>query len=152
MTIAKRSFTICIAESASGKDEADPAFWLATRAAKMGPFCPLGISRVGPVRKSSILFLAIQKILYWPLASLFGQDGCILASFFFFLAFLLTSNLGGGGRMFVPPPYKRLQNVAALMSYIFVSFQQITFKLGNFTNLNALFSVVSTDFPFFPCQ
>ena len=38
------------------------------------------------------------------------------------------------------------------MSYIFVSFQQITFKLGNFTNLKALFSVVSTDFPFFPCQ
>ena len=38
------------------------------------------------------------------------------------------------------------------MSYIFVSFQQITFKLGNFTNLKALFSVVSTDFPFFPRQ
>ena len=35
------------------------------------------------------------------------------------------------------------------MSYTFVSFQQITFKLGNFTNLKALFSVVSTDFPFF---
>ena len=53
MTIAKRSFTICIAESASGKDEANPAFWLAT---KMGPFRQLGISRVGLVRK--VLFLA----------------------------------------------------------------------------------------------
>ena len=28
-----------------------------------------------------------------------------------------------------------------------VSFQQITFKPGNFTNLKALFSVVSTNFP-----
>ena len=56
-----------------------------------------------------------------------------------------------GGRQVCAPlpthPYKRLQNFATLRSYIFVSFQQITFKLGNFVNLKALFSVVSTDFP-----
>ena len=44
------------------------------------------------------------------------------------------------------PPYKRLQNFATLRSHIFISFQQITFKRGNFTNLQALFSVVSTNF------
>ena len=43
------------------------------------------------------------------------------------------------------PPYKRLQNFATLRSYIFVSFQQITFKFGNFTNLKELFSVVLMD-------
>ena len=44
------------------------------------------------------------------------------------------------------PPYKRLQNLATLWC-IFTSFQQITFKFGNFINFKALFSVVSTDFP-----
>ena len=34
-----------------------------------------------------------------------------------------------------------------LKSCIFVSFQQIAFKLGNFINFKALFYVVSTDFP-----
>ena len=69
----------------------------------------------------------------------------------------------GGGASLSPPPltqthahsttttttnvYKRLLNFATLRSYIFVSFQQITFKPGNFINLKALFSVVSTDFP-----
>ena len=51
------------------------------------------------------------------------------------------------------PPYKRLQNLATLRC-IFTSFQQITFKLGNFINFKTLFSVVSTDFPELacPCQ
>ena len=44
------------------------------------------------------------------------------------------------------PPYKRLQNLATLRC-IFTSFQQITFKFGNFIHFRALFSVVSTDFP-----
>ena len=34
-----------------------------------------------------------------------------------------------------------------MRSCIFISFQQITFKLGNFTNFKRLFSVMSTDFP-----
>ena len=38
-----------MAESASGQDKADPAFWLATLAGKMGP---LGISRASPTRKN----------------------------------------------------------------------------------------------------
>ena len=33
------------------------------------------------------------------------------------------------------------------MSYIFVSFQKITFRLGNFANFTTFFSLVSTDFP-----
>ena len=45
-----------------------------------------------------------------------------------------------------PPPYQRLYNFATLRIYVFVNFQQITFKLGTFTNFKALFSVVWTDF------
>ena len=36
-----------------------------------------------------------------------------------------------------------------LRSCIYISFQQITFKLGNFTNCKVLFSVVSTGFSYF---
>ena len=37
--------------SASGQDEVNPMFWLATRAGKMGLSCPLGIARFGPANK-----------------------------------------------------------------------------------------------------
>ena len=40
-------------ESTSGKDEGNPAFWLATQATKMGSSCPLRISCVGPTSKRS---------------------------------------------------------------------------------------------------
>ena len=53
----------------------------------------------------------------------------------------------GGETSLRPPPYKRLQNFATLTRCMCISFQQITFKLGNSTNFKALFSVVSTDFP-----
>ena len=43
-----------MAESASGKGEANSAFWLATRAGKMSPACLLGISCVRPARKNSL--------------------------------------------------------------------------------------------------
>ena len=47
----------------------------------------------------------------------------------------------------MPPPYKHLYNSASLESYLFVSFQKISFKsLSNFTNLKASFPVESTDF------
>ena len=55
MVILAASFYM--AESASGQDEVNPAFWLATQAGKMGPSCPLGISRVGPAR--NVLLLAM---------------------------------------------------------------------------------------------
>ena len=42
---------------------------------------------------------------------------------------------------------KSLKNVATLRSGIFIKFQQIALKLGNFTHLKALFWVLSTDFP-----
>ena len=44
--------------------------------------------------------------------------------------------------------WRKKNRLFCSLSYILVSFQQITFKLGNFyfTNLKALFSVVLTDF------
>ena len=105
MTIAKRSFTICIAESASGKDEANPAFWLATQAAKMGPFCPLGISRDGPVRKSSLFGHTKNPLLT---TGKLVRSRRLYIGFVFFFAFLLTSKFGGGGVVggacLSPPP------------------------------------------------
>ena len=53
--------------------------------------------------------------------------------------------LYGGRQVCAPHPYKHLQNFTTLRSYISVSFQQITFYLGNFINLEALFLVVSMD-------
>ena len=43
-----------MAESASGKDEANSAFWSAPRAGKMSPTYLLGISCVRPARKNSL--------------------------------------------------------------------------------------------------
>ena len=40
-----------MAGSASGQDEANSVFRLATRAGKIGPSCPLGIARFGPANK-----------------------------------------------------------------------------------------------------
>ena len=50
------------------------------------------------------------------------------------------------GGKFLPPPYKCLWNFVTLRSYFFIIFQQITFKLGNFTNFKVLFLVELTDF------
>ena len=56
---------------------------------------------------------------------------------------------GVGGKFVpprLPPPHTNVCNFSTLRSCIFISFQQITFKFGNFINFIALFSVVSTDF------
>ena len=50
------------------------------------------------------------------------------------------------------PPYKRLQNQGTLGSSIFVGFQQITFKISNFTNLKAFFSGSDGFFLTCPCH
>ena len=50
------------------------------------------------------------------------------------------------------PPYKRLQNQATFGSSIFVGFQQITFKISNFTNLKAFFSGGDGFFLTCPCH
>ena len=42
--------------------------------------------------------------------------------------------------------YKRLEIFATLWSYSFARLIPFTFKLGNFTNFKAPFSVLSTDF------
>ena len=49
--------------SSSGQDEANPAFLLATQAGEIGPFCPLGISHVGPASKTSLLGHVIDHLL-----------------------------------------------------------------------------------------
>ena len=66
--------------TASEQDESNLALWLATRAGKIAPSCPLGATRRVPLEKFSRK--PYNKFFYWP--SLFGQDGWILASFFFF--------------------------------------------------------------------
>ena len=61
--------------------------------------------------------------------------------------------LYGRGKFMLPPPSSPLPPIQTsvkccdLRSWIFVSFQQITYKLGNCTNLKALFPVELTDFP-----
>ena len=71
---------IWLAPWAGKMNRPNRALWLATRAGKMEPSCPLVTTRCIPQAKSH------QKpynksFIYWP--SLFGQDGWILASFFF---------------------------------------------------------------------
>ena len=53
----------CPTATSSGQDKANPAFLLATQAGKIGPFCPLGISHVGPTSKSSLLGHVIIHLL-----------------------------------------------------------------------------------------
>ena len=52
-----------MAESPSWEDKANPAFWLATRAGKMGSSCPLGICGVGPARISSLFGYILNPLL-----------------------------------------------------------------------------------------
>ena len=40
---------------ANGQDEANPVFWLATLAGKLGLSCPLGISRFIPQKRNSLV-------------------------------------------------------------------------------------------------
>lgn len=72
-----------------GHDKANPVFWLATRADRMAVPCPLGISRIDPLRKRSIFGHVI--IFYWP--SLFGQDDWTFR-LVLFLALLWTDGDG----------------------------------------------------------
>ena len=52
-----------MAKSTGRQDKANPAFWLAAQANKMGPFCPLGISSVGPASKRSLFGHTINSLL-----------------------------------------------------------------------------------------
>ena len=57
-------------------ESTNPAFWLATRAGKMGLSCPLGISRLGPARKKTSFspynkffidqVCSVKMAGYWP--------------------------------------------------------------------------------------
>ena len=55
-------FCYYVAESASGQDKANPVFWLAPRAGKMGPCCLPGISRFDPTSNKG-LFIHIMNLL-----------------------------------------------------------------------------------------
>ena len=65
-----------MASSASGQDELNHALWLATRAGKIAPSCPLGTTHCIPQVKWTKSYLIM-----------FGQDGWILASVFFLRVF-----------------------------------------------------------------
>ena len=67
------TLTYYMASSASGQDEPNRAMWLATRAGKMEPSCPLGTTRCIPQ----------EKLHRKPYNKSFIDQVCILASFFF---------------------------------------------------------------------
>ena len=59
-----------------------------------------------------------------------------------YIALKIYRRLYGGGQVCAPH-----QTKTTLRSCIFISFQQITYKLGSFTNLRALFPVLLMDLP-----
>lgn len=61
-----------------------------------------------------------------------------------------TRRLYGKGHKLGPHHKKLLQNFANLISYLFVRFQQIDFKLGNLTNSKALFKIFLRGWRIFP--
>ena len=52
-----------VAESASEQDKANPVFWLALRAGKMGPCSPLGTSRFDPTSNKGLFSHVINPLL-----------------------------------------------------------------------------------------
>ena len=52
-----------VAESASEQDKANPVFWLAPQAGKMGPCSPLGISRFDPTSNKGLFSHVINPLL-----------------------------------------------------------------------------------------
>lgn len=53
--------------------------------------------------------------------------------------------VGGGGGKLVPPTIQTFVKFRDLMSHNFLSLSQTTFKLGNFTKFDTLFSAELTD-------
>ena len=66
----------------SGKDEPNPALWLATRAGNMALPWPLGITRFVPQEKKMVFFFPYNKSF---IDQAWGQDGWILALFLFYM-------------------------------------------------------------------
>ena len=80
---------ICyMAEFTTGQDKATPAFWLATQAG------PLGISRVGPVRKSSLFGHTINHLLTRLVWSRWLDIGVVLFCVFIDPDFVSVNKLG----------------------------------------------------------
>ena len=59
---------------------------------------------------------------------------------------VVAGGQGGGGQVFVPTIQTsvKFRDFEGLYLYLYLGCQQITFKLGNFTNFKTLFSLVST--------
>ena len=74
-----------IADSTRGQDEANPVFWLATRAGKMGLSCQLGIARFVPAKAKLFgeILWPYNKSFIDQACSVKVQDGWILGSFLF---------------------------------------------------------------------
>lgn len=69
-------------------ESANPAFWLATRAGKMGLSCPLGISRLGPARKNYLFRRIINSLLTKFVRSRWLDTGLVLFYVFIDLNFV----------------------------------------------------------------
>ena len=82
-----------MAGSASGQDEANPVFWLATRAGKIGLSCPLRISRFVPAKAKFF------GVIFWPYNKSSFDQACSvkmadIGLVFFFLRFYWLRRLG----------------------------------------------------------
>ena len=73
-------------ESTSGQDKANPAFYLAIRAGRLGASCPPGISRVGLPRKSCLFGDRIKYCIDQACSFKMAEDWP-----WYVFAFLLTS-------------------------------------------------------------
>ena len=69
-------------------ESTNPAFWLATRAGKMGLSCPLGISRLGPARKKHLFRRIINSSLTKFVRSRWLDTGLVLFYVFIDLNFV----------------------------------------------------------------
>ena len=85
----KLSHIYYMAESASGQDEEDPVFWLATQAGKMGLSCPSAFLHLSPTRKSP-LFGYIKNPLLTKLVWSRCMGGYLPRPFSFLLASTLS--------------------------------------------------------------
>ena len=79
-----------MAESASGQDVVNPAFWLASQGQDMGSSCPPGISRVSTSRKSSLFGHLINPLLTKLVWSRWQYIGLVLFCIFIDLHFVYS--------------------------------------------------------------
>ena len=127
-----------MAGCASGQDEANPVFWLATREGKTGLSCPLGIARfvLAKAKFFGVIFWLYNKPF---INQAWGQDGWTLASFLF--AFTWTST----SPMSIKNVKKNLANIQPSWSHAWsITHIYVWHKTFDTSTLQ------SQDFSFFP--